>query len=149
MTKDQFKMSDEDILREEAQSQEVPEIIIPTVRESEEVEALKEEELAVPEEAPISETKDQESDKPATMPTPPDKANTQTSGKMSPLDLIKSRKSSSSSTILSVIESRKNGGRAPMSVKDMIASRKSGTQAGVTVQDIIAQRKFPKKNRIL
>lgn len=149
MTKDQFKMSDEDILREEAQSQAAPEIIIPTVSESEEVEDPKEEEPAASEEAPISEPKDQESDKPATMPTPPDKANTQTSGKMSPLDLIKSRKSSSSSTILSVIESRKNGGRAPMSVKDMISSRKSGTQAGVTVQDIIAQRKFPKKNRIL
>lgn len=144
MTKDQFKMSDEDILREEAQFQEAPEIVIPTVSEP-----VEPEEFENSEEAPTQESKDQESAKTATMPTPPDKANTQTSGKMSPLDLIKSRKSSNSSTILSVIESRKNGGRAPMSVKDMIASRKSGTQAGVTVQDIIAQRKFPKKNRIL
>ena len=148
MTKDQFRMSDEDILREETQSQAAPEIIIPTVSEPEEVEDPEEEEPVAPEEAPISESEGQESDKPATMPTPPDTAKAE--GAISPLQLIEMRKSGSSSSVLDVIKARKSGGREPMSVQDMIASRRLGRQVGATVQDIIMERKFPKnKPRVL
>lgn len=153
MTKDQFKMSDEDILREAQEQTSAPEVLLDSKDEVVEIESVKEEPSAPVEEpseveAPEVEQTPVEGES-ASMPTPPDSAS-KAKDAVSPLDLIKQRKSGSQQSLLKVIESRKRGGNTQMSVTDLIASRRSGKVVGMTVQDMIFQRKYSnKKTRVL
>lgn len=153
MTKDQFKMSDEDILREAQEQTSAPEVLLDSKDEVVKIESVKEEPSApvvepVDAEAPEVEQTPVEGES-ASMPTPPDSAS-KAKDAVSPLDLIKQRKSGSQQSLLKVIESRKRGGNTQMSVTDLIASRRSGKVVGMTVQDMIFQRKYSnKKTRVL
>ena len=157
MTKDQFKMSDEDILREAQEQTSAPEVLLDSNDEVVEIESVKEEPV-VESSAPVEEPADAEAPEAeqtpvegesASMPTPPDSAS-KAKDAVSPLDLIKQRKSGSQQSLLKVIESRKRGGNSQMSVTDLIASRRSGKEVGMTVQDMIFQRKYSnKKTRVL
>lgn len=153
MTKDQFKMSDEDILREAQEQTSAPEVLLDSKDEVVEIESVKEEPSAPVEEPEDAEAPEVEQTpvegESASMPTPPDSAS-KAKDAVSPLDLIKQRKSGSQQSLLKVIESRKRGGNTQMSVTDLIASRRSGKVVGMTVQDMIFQRKYSnKKTRVL
>ena len=157
MTKDQFKMSDEDILREAQEQSSAPEVLLDSNDEVVEIESVKEEPEMEPS-APVEEPADAEDHEvgqtpvegeSVSMPTPPDSVS-KAKDSVSPLDLIKQRKSGSQQSLLKVIESRKRGGNTQMSVTDLIASRRSGKVVGMTVQDMIFQRKYSnKKTRVL
>ena len=146
-------MSDEDILREAQEQTSAPEVLLDSNDEVVEIESVKEESSA-----PVEEPSDVEAPEveqipvegeSASMPTPPDSAS-KVKDAVSPLDLIKQRKSGSQQSLLKVIESRKRGGNSQMSVTDLIASRRSGKVVGMTVQDMIFQRKYSnKKTRVL
>ena len=146
-------MSDEDILREAQEQTSAPEVLLDSKEEVVEIESVKEEPSAPVEEpvyveAPEVEQTPVEGES-ASMPTPPDSAS-KAKDAVSPLDLIKQRKSGSQQSLLKVIESRKKGGNTQMSVTDLIASRRSGKVVGMTVQDMIFQRKYSnKKTRVL
>lgn len=146
-------MSDEDILREAQEQTSTPEVLLDSKDEVVEIESVKEEPSApveepVEAEAPEVEQTPVEGES-ASMPTPPDSAS-KVKDAVSPLDLIKQRKSGSQQSLLKVIESRKKGGNSQMSVTDLIASRRSGKVVGMTVQDMIFQRKYSnKKTRVL
>lgn len=146
-------MSDEDILREAQEQTSAPEVLLDSKGEAVEIESVKEEPSAPVEEpaddeAPEVEQTPVEGER-ALMPTPPDSAS-KAKDTVSPLDLIKQRKSGSQQSLLKVIESRKKGGNTQMSVTDLIASRRSGKEVGMTVQDMIFQRKYSnKKTRVL
>lgn len=153
MTKDQFKMSDEDILREAQEQTSAPEVLLDSNDEVVEIESVKEEPSAPVEEPTDTEAPEVEQTpvkgESASMPTPPDSVS-KTKDAVSPLDLIEQRKSGSQQSLLKIIESRKRGGNSQMSVTDLIASRRSGKVVGMTVQDMIFQRKYSnKKTRVL
>ncbi len=149
-------MSDEDILREAQEQTSAPEVLLDSKDEVVEIESVKEEpvEPSAPVEEPaVAEAPELEQTpvegESASMPTPPDSAS-KAKDAVSPLDLIKQRKSGSQQSLLKVIESRKRGGNTQMSVTDLIASRRSGKEVGMTVQDMIFQRKYSnKKTRVL
>lgn len=145
-------MSDEDILREAQEQTSAPEVLLDS-KEAVEIEFVKEEPSAPVEEPTDAEAPEVEQTpvegESASMPTPPDSAS-KAKDAVSPLDLIKQRKSGSQQSLLKVIESRKRGGNPQMSVTDLIASRRSGKVVGMTVQDMIFQRKYSnKKTRVL
>lgn len=67
---------------------------------------------------------------------------------VSPLELIKIRKSGNPlCSVSEIISSRKSGGRNQQTVQELIASRKSGQASGVTAMDIIAERKYSPKRQ--
>lgn len=146
-------MSDEDILREAQEQSSAPEVLLDSNDEVVEIESVKEEPSTPVEEPADAEAPEVEQTpvkgESASMPTPPDSVS-KTKDAVSPLDLIKQRKSGSQQSLLKVIESRKRGGNSQMSVTDLIASRRSGKVVGMTVQDMIFQRKYSnKKTRVL
>ena len=147
---DKGSIQDVDILREAQEQTSAPEVLLDSNDEVVEIESVKEEPV-VESSAPVEEPAEQTpvEGESASMPTPPDSAS-RAKDAVSPLDLIKQRKSGSQQSLLKVIESRKRGGNSQMSVTDLIASRRSGKEVGMTVQDMIFQRKYSnKKTRVL
>lgn len=68
---------------------------------------------------------------------------------VSPLELIKLRKTGNPlCSVSELISSRRAGGKPQQSVQDLIASRKSGQASGVTAMDIIAERKYSPKRQV-
>lgn len=67
---------------------------------------------------------------------------------VSPLELIKIRKSGNPlCSVSEIISSRKSGCRNQQTVQELIASRKFGQASGVTAMDIIAERKYSPKRQ--
>lgn len=98
---------------------------------------------STPEEVSTVEVKEEDETKPR-LPKPADA----THKAVSPLELIKIRKSGNSlCSVSEIISSRKSGGRNQQTVQELIASRKSGQASGVTAMDIIAERKYSPKRQ--
>lgn len=98
---------------------------------------------STPEEVSIVEVKEEDETKPR-LPKPADA----THKAVSPLELIKIRKSGNPlCSVSEIISSRKSGGRNQQTVQELIASRKSGQASGVTAMDIIAERKYSPKRQ--
>lgn len=98
---------------------------------------------STPEEVSTVEVKEEDETKPR-LPKPADA----THKAVSPLDLIKIRKSGNPlCSVSEIISSRKSGGRNQQTVQELIASRKSGQASGVTAMDIIAERKYSPKRQ--
>lgn len=98
---------------------------------------------STPEEVSTVEVKEEDETKPR-LPKPADA----THKAVSPLELIKIRKSGNPlCSVSEIISSRKSGGRNQQTVQELIASRKSGQASGVTAMDIIAERKYSPKRQ--
>lgn len=98
---------------------------------------------STPEEVSTVEVKEEDETKPR-LPKPADA----THKVVSPLELIKIRKSGNPlCSVSEIISSRKSGGRNQQTVQELIASRKSGQASGVTAMDIIAERKYSPKRQ--
>lgn len=98
---------------------------------------------STPEEVSTVEVKEEDETKPR-LPKPADA----THKSVSPLELIKIRKSGNPlCSVSEIISSRKSGGRNQQTVQELIASRKSGQASGVTAMDIIAERKYSPKRQ--
>lgn len=98
---------------------------------------------STPEEVYTVEVKEEDETKPR-LPKPADA----THKAVSPLELIKIRKSGNPlCSVSEIISSRKSGGRNQQTVQELIASRKSGQASGVTAMDIIAERKYSPKRQ--
>lgn len=98
---------------------------------------------STPEEVPTVEVKEEDETKPR-LPKPADAIHKA----VSPLELIKIRKSGNPlCSVSEIISSRKSGGRNQQTVQELIASRKSGQASGVTAMDIIAERKYSPKRQ--
>lgn len=98
---------------------------------------------STPEEVSAVEVKEEDETKPR-LPKPADA----THKAVSPLELIKIRKSGNPlCSVSEIISSRKSGGRNQQTVQELIASRKSGQASGVTAMDIIAERKYSPKRQ--
>lgn len=98
---------------------------------------------SVPEEVSTVEVKEEDETK-FKLPKPADA----THKAVSPLELIKIRKSGNPlCSVSDIISSRKSGGRNQQTVQELIASRKSGQASGVTAMDIIAERKYSPKRQ--
>ena len=98
---------------------------------------------STPEEVSTVEVKEEDEMKPR-LPKPADA----THKAVSPLELIKIRKSGNPiCSVSEIISSRKSGGRNQQTVQELIASRKSGQASGVTAMDIIAERKYSPKRQ--
>lgn len=98
---------------------------------------------STPEEVSTVEVKEEDETKPR-LPKPVDA----THKAVSPLELIKIRKSGNPlCSVSEIISSRKSGGRNQQTVQELIASRKSGQASGVTAMDIIAERKYSPKRQ--
>lgn len=98
---------------------------------------------STPEEVSTVEVKEEDETKPR-FPKPADA----THKAVSPLELIKIRKSGNPlCSVSEIISSRKSGGRNQQTVQELIASRKSGQASGVTAMDIIAERKYSPKRQ--
>lgn len=98
---------------------------------------------STPEEVSTVEVNEEDETKPR-LPKPADA----THKAVSPLELIKIRKSGNPlCSVSEIISSRKSGGRNQQTVQELIASRKSGQASGVTAMDIIAERKYSPKRQ--
>lgn len=98
---------------------------------------------STPEEVSTVEVKEEDETKPR-LPKPADA----THKAVSPLELIKIRKSGNPlCSVSEIISSRKSGGRNQQTVQELITSRKSGQASGVTAMDIIAERKYSPKRQ--
>lgn len=98
---------------------------------------------STPEEVSTVEVKEEDETKPR-LPKPADAKHKA----VSPLELIKIRKSGNPlCSVSEIISSRKSGGRNQQTVQELIASRKSGQASGVTAMDIIAERKYSPKRQ--
>lgn len=98
---------------------------------------------STPEEVSTVEVKEEDETKPR-LPKPADA----THKAVSPLELIKIRKSGNPlCSVSEIISSRKSGGRNQQTVQELIASRKSGQASGVTAMDIIVERKYSPKRQ--
>lgn len=98
---------------------------------------------STPEEVSTVEVKEEDETK-SRLPKPADA----THKAVSPLELIKIRKSGNPlCSVSEIISSRKSGGRNQQTVQELIASRKSGQASGVTAMDIIAERKYSPKRQ--
>lgn len=98
---------------------------------------------STPEEVSTVEVKEEDETKPR-LPKPADA----THKAVSPLELIKIRKSGNPiCSVSEIISSRKSGGRNQQTVQELISSRKSGQASGVTAMDIIAERKYSPKRQ--
>lgn len=132
-TKEQLLMTDAEILGISAEE---------TV-ETSSVEVAESVVDSTPEEVSIVEVKEEDETKPR-LPKPADA----THKAVSPLELIKIRKSGNPlCSVSEIISSRKSGGRNQQTVQELIASRKSGQASGVTAMDIIAERKYSPKRQ--
>ena len=132
-TKEQLLMTDAEILgipAEETVETSFVEVAEPVVD-------------STPEEVSTVEVKEEDETKPR-LPKPADA----THKAVSPLELIKIRKSGNPlCSVSEIISSRKSGGRNQQTVQELIASRKSGQASGVTAMDIIAERKYSPKRQ--
>lgn len=132
-TKEQLLMTDAEILGISAEE----------IVETSSVEVTEPVVDSTPEEVSTVEVKEEDETKPR-LPKPADA----THKAVSPLELIKIRKSGNPlCSVSEIISSRKSGGRNQQTVQELIASRKSGQASGVTAMDIIAERKYSPKRQ--
>ena len=132
-TKEQLLMTDAEILG----------ILAEETVETSSVEVAEPVVDSTPEEVSTVEVKEEDETKPR-LPKPADA----THKAVSPLELIKIRKSGNPlCSVSEIISSRKSGGRNQQTVQELIASRKSGQASGVTAMDIIAERKYSPKRQ--